>query len=84
VAAIDRPGDRCCPIGSFILGISSPFPCGDVDPLSGFTFEQCDRLTGDSLDQPVTWRGNSDISSAGEMVAIRLKMFQAKLFAYQV
>lgn len=57
---------------------------GDVDPLAGFTFAECDRLTGDSLDQVVTWQGNSDISRVGEMVAIRLKMFQAKLFAYQV
>ena len=57
---------------------------GDVDPLKEFTFEECDRLTGDSLDQVVTWQGRSDISGIGEMVAIRLKMFQAKVFAYQV
>ena len=57
---------------------------GDADPLAGFTFEECDRLQGDSFDQVVTWKGNSDISSIGEMVAIRLKMFQAKVFAYQV
>jgi hypothetical protein len=57
---------------------------GDVDPLAGFTFEDCDRLTGDSLDATVTWKGSSDISGVGEMVAIRLKMFQAKVFAYRV
>lgn len=57
---------------------------GDVDPLSGFTFEESDRLTGDSLDEVVTWNGSSDISDIGDMVAIRLKMFQAKIFAYQV
>ena len=28
---------------------------GDVDPLQGFTFEECDRLTGDAADQVVTW-----------------------------
>lgn len=57
---------------------------GDVDPLAAFTFEECDRLTGDSLDAAVTWNGGSDISAVGEMVAIRLKMFQAKVFAYRV
>jgi len=41
-------------------------------------------MDGDSLDQVVTWQDNSDISRVGEMVAIRLKMFQAKLFSYQV
>ena len=57
---------------------------GDVDPLAGFTFEECDRSTGDAFDQVVTWQGNSDISGIGDIVAIRLKMFQAKIFAYQV
>ena len=56
----------------------------DVDPMLGFTFEECDRLTGDSLDQVVTWKGESGVSGVGEMVAIRVKMFQAKLFAYRV
>ena len=59
---------------------------GDVEPLPGFTFEECDRLrlTGDHAQRRVTWQGNDDISSIGDMVAIRIKMFQAKLFAYQV
>ena len=50
----------------------------------GFTFEECDRLTGDSAGRVVTWQGRSDISGVGDMVAVRLKMFQAKLFAYGV
>jgi len=78
---------RCQPGGWISVELMRMIPSmfhGDVDPLTGFTFEECDRLTGDTLDQAVTWQGNSDISSAGEMVAIRLKMFQAKLFAYQV
>jgi hypothetical protein len=55
-----------------------------VDPLEGFTFAACDRLVGDEVDQVVTWQGNSDISSVGDMAAIRVKMFQAKLFAYRI
>ena len=61
--------------------------CADgpvVDPLAGFTFAECDRLTGNEADRVVTWNGRSDISGIGEMVAVRLKMFQAKVFAYQV
>ena len=39
-------------------------------------------LTGDSLSQAVTWQGRSDFSAVGETVAIRLKLFQAKVFAW--
>jgi len=41
-------------------------------------------LTGDVEDHPVTWQGKSDISAVGETIVIRVRMFQAKLFAYQV
>ena len=56
----------------------------DTDPVPGFSFEDCDRLTGDAEDRVVTWRGNNDISVVGESVGIRLRMFGAKLFAYRV
>ena len=56
----------------------------DVDPIPGFTFAECDRLTGDCLDKAATWQGNSDLSEIGDKVAIRLRMFEAKLFAYRV
>ena len=56
----------------------------DMDGLPGFTFADCDRLTGDSLDEAVSWRGRSDISEIGDSVAIRLKIFRAKVFAYMV
>ena len=78
---------RCAPGGWISVELLQLVPsknCPDVDPLEGFTFATCDRLTGDEEDQVVTWRGSSDISSAGEMVAIRIKMFQAKLFAYRM
>ena len=78
---------RCKPGGWVSVELLRLVPSmmhGDVDPLTGFTFQECDRLTGDSLDALVTWQGNSDISGIGEMVAIRLKMFQATIFAYQV
>jgi len=93
VPTIDRSNSelrlnyRCKPGGWVSVELLRLVPSmlhGDVDPLAGFTFEDCDRLTGDSLDATVTWKGSSDISGVGEMVAIRLKMFQAKVFAYRV
>ena len=56
----------------------------DVDPVPGFSFAESDPLTGSSIDRVATWDGKSDISSTGDMVAIRIKMFRAKIFAYKV
>ena len=56
----------------------------DVDPIEGFTFDQSDRLTGDCVDKTVTWNGNADISGIGDTVAIRIRLFGAKVFAYKV
>ena len=56
----------------------------DADPIPGYSFAESDLLTGDELSQSVTWRGKSDISGIGGSLAIRLRMFQAKLFAYSV
>ena len=39
---------------------------------------------GDAEDHAVTWNGQSDISAVGESVAIRVRMLDAKLFAYRV
>jgi len=69
VELTDRAGER-------------PYP--DTGGVSGFGFEECDRILGDSIDRVVTWHGNSDISGIGDTVAIRLRMFQSKLFAYQI
>ena len=56
----------------------------DADPIPGYSFAESDLLTGDELSRAVTWRGKSDISGIGGSLAIRLRMFQAKLFAYSV
>jgi hypothetical protein len=56
----------------------------DADPVPGYSFADSDLLTGDELSKPMTWKGKSDISQIGDTVAIRLKMFQAKLFAFAV
>jgi hypothetical protein len=56
----------------------------DTAVLPGFSFEDSDWITGDSADQTITWNGKSDISHVGSTVAIRIKMFNSKIFAYQV
>jgi hypothetical protein len=78
---------RCRPGGWIKAEILRNIPSRihpDIDPVAGLTFEESDLLKGDTLDQVVTWKGNSDLSGAGETVAIRLRIFQAKIFAYLV
>jgi hypothetical protein len=78
---------RCAPGGWIQVELLPYIPtmqAVDANALEGFTFEECDRLTGDEEDQVVTWKGDSDISKLGEMAAIRIRMFQAKVFAYRL
>ncbi len=78
---------RCAPGGWIQVELMPRVPsmlCPDANPLVGFSFDECDRLTGDEEDRGVTWKGNSDISRVGEMAAIRVRLFQAKLFAYRL
>ncbi|AWT60363.1 MAG: hypothetical protein DF168_01571 [Candidatus Moanabacter tarae] len=78
---------RCEPGGWIQVELLEKIPSlvfPDTDPVPGFSFEDCDRLTGDAEDRVVTWRGNNDISVVGEAVGIRVRMFGAKLFAYRV
>jgi hypothetical protein len=78
---------RCAPGGWIkveLLPLVPTMLCPDANPLEGYTFAQCDPLSGDAEDQVVTWQGNGDISGVGEMAAIRVSMFQAKLFAYRI
>ena len=78
---------RCAPGGWISIELLPLIPtmlAPDANPLKGYSFAECDRLTGDEADQVVTWKGNSDISKVGEMAAIRVRMFQAKLFAYKL
>jgi len=58
--------------------------CVDANPLQGYSLADGDLLAGDEEDQVVTWKGEGDISGVGEMAAIRVEMFQAKLFAYRL
>ena len=77
---------RCDPGGwiqiELLDKLNLMFP--DCDAAAGFSFDECDRLTGDEEDRVVTWGGKSDISAIGDTVAIRVRMFGAKLFAYRV
>ena len=56
----------------------------DAQAIPGFSFDESEILTGDHLNKTVSWNGNSDISKLGDSIAIRIQMFQTKLFAYSI
>ena len=54
-------------------------------PLPGHSSSDADRLSGDSLRMPVTWRGKSDLSSLrSRTVKLRFTINKGKLHAFQV
>ena len=78
---------RCAPGGWIRVELLRYIPtmqCVDANPLQGYSLADCDLLAGDEEDKVVTWKGEGDISRVGEMAAIRVEMFQAKLFAYRL
>jgi len=53
-------------------------------PIPGFTISDCDAISADSVEQVVTWNGNSDVSTlAGSIVRLQFEMQNAKLYAFQ-
>ena len=56
----------------------------DGEPIPGFTFEDCDSISGDVPDHVVTWQGRSDVSAlAGESLRMRWRMRRAHLHSLQ-
>lgn len=56
----------------------------DAEGTPGLTFAECDWILGDESEKVVTWNGRSDISGVGDTICLRIRMFRAKVFAYQV
>lgn len=53
-------------------------------PIPGFTLADSRNLVGDAIEQPVSWKKGSDLSSlAGQTVRLKLVMQEADLFALQ-
>ena len=51
-------------------------------PLAGFSFDDCDPLSGDELDAVVSWKGKTDLSAlGGKKIHLRFRMARTRLFA---
>jgi len=54
------------------------------NPIPGFTFEDCDRFTGDALRHVVSWHAKTDLSAlAGKPIQVRFQLTNGDLYAMQ-
>ena len=57
---------------------------GNGKPIAGLTEQDSDRISGNSVAAPVSWRGSRSLSRLqGKPVSLRFVMRDAKLFAFQ-
>ena len=78
---------RCGSGGWIKVELARRTPTSTHNPqrgIEGFTFEECDLILGDSLDRAVSWKCMTDITGAGDVIVIRFRMFQSKIFGYRV
>ncbi len=59
---------------------------GFGQPYEGFSMEDCDPITGDHTEKPVTWRGgDSDLGPlAGKPVYLRFQLRNMGIFSFQI
>lgn len=56
----------------------------DGKPIPGYSLAESQDLYGDSLEQPVTWKGGNDVSKlAGRPVRLRFVVKDADLYSFQ-
>jgi len=81
------------PRGDFIRLNASVKPTGYIrvavrrfgagSDVPGRTFEDADRVVGDGLEIPVTWKGEGNLNHEGTAVVLRFRLRQAKLFGVE-
>jgi hypothetical protein len=59
---------------------SMPYP--QIPAIEGFSFSDCDVLTGDEVEKIVTWKGKSNIARLSDTLAVRVEMYKATLFSF--
>ena len=55
-----------------------------IPPIGGYSFDDCDRLTGDHLDRVVRWGERSNVARLSDTLAVRVIMHRATLFSWSL
>jgi len=53
-----------------------------IPAMEGYSFVDCDVLTGDEIEKVVTWKGKSNVARLSDTLAVRVEMFKATLFSF--
>lgn len=54
------------------------------EPIPGFALADCSAISGDALDDTVTWNQRADVSQlAGQPIRLKFTMHDADLYAFQ-
>ena len=61
-----------------------PHLSGSLSAIDGYSFEDCDVLQGDEVNRVVTWKGKDNVARLSDSLAIRIEMYKATLFAFQL
>ncbi|MEZ6049321.1 MAG: hypothetical protein R3C11_27835 [Planctomycetaceae bacterium] len=53
--------------------------------IPGFTLEDCNTISADSLEQPVTWKEHQDLTAlAGKEIRLRFHLINTRLYSYRI
>ena len=62
-----------------------PHPPQPVDPLPGYSFNQCESLAGRPVPRAPPWNGRADLSSLpGRKINVRFELNRATIFAFEL
>jgi len=53
----------------------------DCTPIEGFTFDDCDTVSGDVTDRVITWHGKTTSELIGKAYSVKIMMYGGRLFA---
>jgi hypothetical protein len=54
------------------------------NPIAGYSLAEADALNGNSVQMPVTWHGDADVSKlAGRTIRLHFKLRDCRLYAFQ-
>lgn len=67
-----------------LIPVIGPMTYPQIQPIEGYSFDDCELLEGDEFDKVVTWRGQANIAGLSDTLAVRIRMFRATLFAFDL
>jgi hypothetical protein len=54
------------------------------EPIEGYGLEDCDRISGDTLWEPVSWKGKTDLSGfERKPIRLHFEMVRARIYAFR-